>query len=78
MSASDSEKKQMRLNLRAKRDQEVLRLTRQSGKLVNRPRLRRANTKTGIPKAPDWTTEEEALLGKMPEQMLQDHGDACA
>ena len=46
-------------------DQEILRELRQSNTLRNPRRLRRAITSTGQPKAPEWTLQEQALLGKM-------------
>src|SRR6266850_7609307 len=48
-------------------DQELFRLTRQSEKLRNPKHLRRANTKTGEPRAPEWAMHEQALLGTMPD-----------
>jgi hypothetical protein len=36
-------------------------------KLRNRRRLRRAITSTGKPRAPEWTLQDQALLGKMPD-----------
>ena len=64
------EKTSLAADLKAKNDQEVLRLMRQSNKLRNPRRLRRAITSTGKPKAPDWTRQEEGLLGKMPDAVL--------
>src|SRR5439155_9210311 len=48
-------------------DEELLRVMRQSNKLRNRRRLRRAITSTGKPRAPEWTLQDQALLGKMPD-----------
>jgi hypothetical protein len=48
-------------------DEELLRVLRQSNKLRNPRRLRRAITSTGKPRAPEWTLHEQALLGKMPD-----------
>jgi hypothetical protein len=48
-------------------DEKLLRVMRQSNKLRNRRRLRRAITSTGKPRAPEWTLQEQALLGKMPD-----------
>src|SRR5438876_4658211 len=46
-------------------DEKLLRVLRQSNKV--RHRLRRAITSTGKPRAPEWTLQEQALLGKMPD-----------
>ena len=46
---------------------ELMRLIGQSHRLRNPRRLRRANTKTGIPRNPDWTLEQDALLGTVPD-----------
>ncbi len=59
--------------LKAKSDEEVLRVMRQSNTLRNPRRLRRANTKTGLPKAPEWTRQEESLLGTMSDAELATH-----
>src|SRR6266699_4899049 len=48
-------------------DEKLLRVMRQSNKLRNRRRLRRAITSTGKPGAQEWTLHDQALLGKMPD-----------
>ena len=48
-------------------DRKIFRVMRQSNKLRNPRRLRRANTRAGQPASPDWTLHEQALLGKMPD-----------
>jgi hypothetical protein len=49
---------------------EIARALRQSDPLHNPRRLRRTITSTGKPKSPDWTPQELALLGKMPDAEL--------
>ena len=54
--------------LKAKSNPEIFRLMRQSHKLHTPRKLRRALTYTGKAKMPDWTIEEESLLGTMPDR----------
>src|SRR6266478_5590203 len=51
-------------------DPELGRVTRKSYQMKNRRRLRRANTRTGCVQSPEWTVEEQALLGTMPDAEL--------
>src|SRR6267143_179400 len=51
-------------------DSELGRVTRQSYQMKNPRRLRRANTRTGCIGSPDWTVQEQALLGTMPDGEL--------
>ena len=62
-----SHKGSLATGLKGVSDQKVLQVMRQTNKLRNPRRLRRAITATGKPRAPEWTQQEEALLGKIPD-----------
>ena len=61
------DKRSMATATKAVSDEKLIRVMRQSDNLRNRRRLRRAITSTGKPRAPEWTLQEQALLGKMPD-----------
>src|SRR5437867_4396705 len=61
------DKRSMATATKAVSDEKLIRVMRQSNNLRNRRRLRRAITSTGKPRAPEWTLQEQALLGKMPD-----------
>src|SRR2546430_13987534 len=51
-------------------DSELGLVARQSYQMKNPRRLRRPNTRTGCIGSPDWTVQEQALLGTMPDGEL--------
>jgi hypothetical protein len=53
--------------LKALSEKQVFRVLRQSNTLRNPRRLRRAITSTGCRQSPEWTLQEQAILGKMPD-----------
>ena len=60
-------KDRLATGLKAVNEKKIFRVTRRSNRLRNPRRLRRAVTSTGKPRAPEWTLQEQALLGKMPD-----------